>query len=144
MRREKEALGLVFGVKMFHLYLYGRKFTLSTDHKLLMTILGPKKGVPSLAAAKLQRWALLLSAYSCKIGFKSTHDHGNADGLSRLPLESDASEESPTELSTFSLTQVATLPMTHKTIQSATRSDLLLSKVLILPGQDGLPKCLTL
>ena len=54
---EKEALGLVFGVKRFHLYLFGRTFTLVTDHRLLMTILGPKT-----AAARLQRWAIVLLA----------------------------------------------------------------------------------
>ena len=52
---EKEALSLIFGVKKFHQYLYGRKFQLVTDHKPLTAILGPKKGIPSLAAARLQR-----------------------------------------------------------------------------------------
>ena len=76
---EKEALSLVFGIKKFHRYLYGRKFTLVTDHKPLTAILGPKKGVPTLAAARLQRWAMLLSAYNYDIRYKSTTAHSNAD-----------------------------------------------------------------
>ena len=45
---EKEALSLVYGVRIFHQYLYGRRFTLVTDHKPLTAILGSTKGVPSL------------------------------------------------------------------------------------------------
>ena len=52
---EKEALSLVFGVRMFHQYRNGRRFTLLTDHQPLTTIFNPKKGIPSLAAARLQR-----------------------------------------------------------------------------------------
>ena len=58
---EKEAFALVYGVKHFHQYLYGRMFTLVTHHKPLTTILNPRKGIPSLAAARLQRWAIILS-----------------------------------------------------------------------------------
>ena len=66
---EKEALSPVFGVKRFHNYPYGRTFTLVTDHKPLTTILGSKKQVPPLAAARLQRWAIILSAYKYEIEF---------------------------------------------------------------------------
>ena len=73
---EKEALSLIFGVKHFHSYLYGRKFTIITDHKPLMAILGEKKGIPPLAAARLQRCAWILSAYKYEIQFRPTGDHG--------------------------------------------------------------------
>ena len=64
---EKEALSLVFVVKKLNQYLYGGEFILYTDHNPLTTILGPKRGIPPLAAARLQRWALQLSAHWYKI-----------------------------------------------------------------------------
>ena len=36
---------------------------LVTDHRPLITIFGYKKGIPAVAAARLQRWAVKLSAY---------------------------------------------------------------------------------
>ena len=59
----EEALLLVFGVRRFHQHLYGRSFTLVTDDKPLLAILGPKKGIPSIAAARMQHWAWILSTY---------------------------------------------------------------------------------
>ena len=123
---EKEALSLVFGVRKFHQYLYGRQFVLVTDHKPLTSILGPKKGIPPLAAARLQRWALLLSAYSYTVEFKPTQQHANADGLSRLPLPGS---NPPTEPEFFVIGQLQALPVTTERLQTATRQDQLLSRV---------------
>ena len=128
---EKEALALVFGVKKFHQYLYGRRFTLVTDHKPLMTILGPKKGIPSLAAARLQRWAVLLAAYQYEIEFKATQAHGNADGLSRLPLQSEMSATFTGETAVFNIAQLEALPVTSQQVRKATNRDPILSKVLL-------------
>ena len=41
---DKEALALVYAVKKFQAYLYGRKFTVVTDHKPLTSIFGSRKG----------------------------------------------------------------------------------------------------
>ena len=127
---EKEALALVFGVRKFHQYLYGWKFTMVTDHKPLMAILGPKKGIPSLAAAHLQRWAIRLSAYNYHIEFRPTAAHANADGLSRLPLPETEFLETSSETNTFPVFRIKTLPITATDIQRETRQDSVLSKVV--------------
>ena len=51
---EGEALSLVWGVRKFHQHLLGHHFTLQTDHKPLQFILEPKRGVPVVAAARIQ------------------------------------------------------------------------------------------
>ena len=59
---QKEALSIVFGVKKFRQYLLGRKFKLYTDHKPLLSIFHLQKGIPEVAASRLQRWAITLAA----------------------------------------------------------------------------------
>ena len=125
---EKEALSLIFGVKRFHQYLYGRNFTLITDHKPLLAILGPKKGIPSLAAAHMQRWAVFLSAYQYDVKFKGTQFHANADGLSRLPLENCSMEGLSIEHSIYNISQIDLLPITAAKVKNATSTDPILSK----------------
>ena len=66
---EKEALAIIFGVKKFHHFLYGHPFTIKTDHKPLEGLLNEKNGMPALAAPRIQRWALTLSAYEYKISY---------------------------------------------------------------------------
>ncbi|XP_067220484.1 olfactory receptor 52E8-like [Chanodichthys erythropterus] len=84
---DQEALSLIWGVKKFNQYLYGKHFTLITDHQLLVAIFSPSKSVPVMAAARLKRWALFLGSHDYSIKFKGTKYHGDADGLSRLPQE---------------------------------------------------------
>ena len=119
---------MIYGVQKFPQYLYGRHFVLVTDHKPLTTILGPKRGIPPLAAARLQHWAYTLSAYSYTIKFRPTTEHANADELSRLPLgkHHTASVDSITP---FIIGQIQALPVTAKQIQTATRQDGVLSQI---------------
>ena len=51
-------------------YSYNQKFLLVTDHKPLMAIFSPKASLPALAAVRLQRWAITLSAYNYDIEFR--------------------------------------------------------------------------
>ena len=81
---EKEALALVFAVRKFHRFVYGRRFTLLTDHKPLLSVFGSKKGISAHAANRLQRWELILLAYDFEIEYRRTANFGQADALSRL------------------------------------------------------------
>ena len=40
---EREALAIIFSVKKFHKYVYGRSFLLISDHKPLQVIFNPDK-----------------------------------------------------------------------------------------------------
>lgn len=85
---DKEVLAIIFGVRKFHKFIYGRPFKLVTDYKPLKQIFNPSKSIPQLSTARLQRWAITLAAYNYEIVFKKGDCNSNADGLSRLPLES--------------------------------------------------------
>ena len=95
------------------------------SHDLLITILGHKAGIPSLTAARLQRWALILSAYSYTIEFRPNKQHANADGLSRLPLGT----LQRSSLRTFMIGQIQAMPVTAEQVQATTRHDPVLSQV---------------
>nr|VZI15666.1 unnamed protein product [Spirometra erinaceieuropaei] len=89
----KEALALVFAVKKFRKLLYGRNFTLLTDHKPLLSIFGSKKGILVYSVSRLQRWATILLGYDFDICYCRTTDFGQADALSRLISNQQEPEE---------------------------------------------------
>ena len=124
---EREALSIVYGVKKFHQFLYGRKFTLATDHQPLLALLGPKAAIPTMAAARMQRWAIVLSAYDYQIGYRISEKH-NCDALSRLPHK-DSMIGCESEIYSVS-TIDEDFPITGKDIGKATVLDPLLSRVL--------------
>ena len=132
---DKEALATVWGVKKFHNYLFGRNFTLLTDHEPLTSIFHPSKSLPAVTAARLQRYALFLAGFDYTIMYKNTKCHGNADGLSRLPLHSETTEESD-PVGLFYSTQFEPLPVTAEQVKRETQRDPLLVKVhdLVMKG----------
>ena len=98
---EREALSLVFGTQKFHQYISSCQFTLITDHCQLTIIFGDKRDIPPVAAARLQCWALLLSAYYYNIVFKPTKLHANADCFSCLPIAGKGAVGNPTDVTLF-------------------------------------------
>ena len=137
---DKEALALVWGVKKFHLYLFGRHFTLVTDHDPLTSIFHPKKGIPAMTVARLQRYALFLAGFNYSIEYKNTTQHGNADGLSRLPVTRD-SETTVDPVEIFQMSQIDILPISVDMIRQATQRDPVLSRVLEHTKQGWPTKC---
>ncbi|KAL5486807.1 hypothetical protein EMCRGX_G019337 [Ephydatia muelleri] len=105
---EKEALSIIFGLKKFHQYLYGRKFLLVTDHRW-SKYLDRRQEYPQLWQG------------DCK------------DGLSRYPsTESEAidGEEGGDRILALYGPQLAACPLTVKDIERGTMSDALLRQVL--------------
>ncbi|KAI4887000.1 hypothetical protein NFI96_027939, partial [Prochilodus magdalenae] len=135
---EKEALGIIFGVRRFHSYLYGRHFTLLTDHRPLTTILSPSKATPSMAAARLQRWALILAAHDYTIKYRCAADHGNADGLSRLPLP-ERHKEKQGSVDSFLIKYMESLPIHCSEVKRETKADVTLSQVIEMASTGRFP-----
>jgi len=82
---EKEMLSVVFGLKKFHHYTYGRDVVVTTDHKPLVAI----KAKPlSKAPRRLQQMLLTAQEYTYTLEFKPGKDIPVADALSRAPTGS--------------------------------------------------------
>ena len=75
---EREALAVVAGIKYFQPYVYGRRFTVHTDHNAVRWLMGIKE-----PTGRLARWAVLLQQYDFNIVHRSGKSNGNADALSR-------------------------------------------------------------
>ncbi|CAF4830615.1 unnamed protein product [Pieris macdunnoughi] len=78
---ERELLAIVWATKYFRPYLYGRKFTIYTDHRPLTWLNSIKE--PN---TKLTRWKLRLAEFDYDIVFKNGKQNSNADALSRIRI----------------------------------------------------------
>lgn len=85
---EKECLAVAVFTKYYHHYLYGRKFTVVTDHQALVWLHNTRD--PS---SRLVRWRLKLLDYDYEVKYRPGRVNSNADALSRNPVETKESEE---------------------------------------------------
>ncbi|CAD6196084.1 unnamed protein product [Caenorhabditis auriculariae] len=127
---EKEALALIFGVKKFHKFIYGRRFTLRTDHKPLLSIFGNKNGIPVHSQNRLVRWAIILLGYNFHIEYVNTDKFGQADALSRMIQHQEALQQDDfviakveVEVQEVLRSSIRRLPLTNADVQTATRQD---------------------
>lgn len=88
---EKECLAVVYSIKHYHVYLYGQKFEVITDHSALKWLLNIEKAVGRLA-----RWKIFLSIYDFDIIYRPGKKHSNVDAISRpgTKIETDNKTES--------------------------------------------------
>lgn len=118
----------MFGVEKFHKYLYGRTFTIYTDHKPLIYLFNEKKPIPQMGSPRVQRWTVRLSAYKYNIVYKPGKHHANADAMSRLPVPVKLRKEERTK-------QVLMMDLLDESlvnanqIKSWTAKDVILSRV---------------
>ena len=85
---EKEALGVIEGLKHFDPYLRGNHVTIVTDHSALIWLLAQKQ-----PKGRIARWIAYLQQFNYTIEHKAGKKHTNADALSRREYESSENTE---------------------------------------------------
>ena len=88
---EKEALACVWACEKWHLYLFGRQFTLRTDHSALTTLLC--RGNKGQKPLRISRWYSRLLRYDFEVQYIPGTKNQVPDALSRLPLENSTENE---------------------------------------------------
>ena len=79
---ERECLGIIWGIKKFALYLYGKQFTLKTDHRPFELLKVSKFDNP-----RIMCWVLALQSFSFKVQHVKGKENVGADFLSRVSLK---------------------------------------------------------
>ena len=135
---DREALGVVFGVKKFHQYFYGRCFVIKTDHKPLLGLLSQHKSLPQVVSPRMLRWKLTLTGYEFELKYIPGREIADADGLSRLPSPVGPEDLPPPADVTLMLEAVESLVSVSQ-VQSATRRDPVVSAAYVYT-RDGWPE----
>jgi len=138
---DKEGLSIIFGVKKFHQYLFGRPFRVITDHKPLISLFSPTKPTLDTLPPRIIRWSLLMSAYDYTIEYKPGSRIVTADAMSRIPLQEIL--DVPTPGCVIHLMDRLNNSMVDSMdIQNYTRKDPVLSKVLqaVQSGGNNIPQ----
>ncbi|GFY16753.1 hypothetical protein TNCV_2788751 [Trichonephila clavipes] len=113
---ERECLAIVWATNKFRPYIFGKHFTVVTDHHSLCWFMNLKD--PS---GRLARWALRLQEHDFDVKYKTRKKHSDADALSRYPVE----EETETPDKFLAVTTRMNLAMEQKKDQELAKLKLL-------------------
>jgi transposase InsO family protein len=131
---EREALAIIWGCEHFHMYVYGSRFTVITDHQPLVSIWS--KPNPPL---RIARWALRLQAYDLVIKYRPGSTNP-ADYMSRHPtqevVKSRREQKVAEEYVNFTANNATPRALSLEDIQYATAADQTL-QVAIQLVQNG-------
>ena len=94
---ERECLAIVYCVKYFRPYVYGRHFTINTNHSPLRWLQSVKD-----SCDRLLRWSLKLQQYDFTVVHRPGRAQRNADVVSRIKHKTIATLQSDTSTSSTS------------------------------------------
>ena len=125
---EKEALAIFWAIKHFHLFVYGREFTVVTDHQPLVTIFNKPATQPSV---RIEKWLMHLQRYDFKVEYRPGATNP-ADFLSRHPAAETIGHLSTKTEShvTFHIKAATSTAITLDDVRDATNSDATLKAVM--------------
>ena len=134
---EKELLAVCFALQKFHLFVYGNKVKVYTDHKPLISVI--KKDIHKVSA-RLQRLKLKLLKYKIDLNYLPGTKMLIADLLSRLYLNNDVREdETHAEMVHGLDSEVAMSQKRVKEFRQATEEDPSL-KIVLKHVKEGWPE----
>lgn len=136
---EKEMLAIIWAVKHVRPYLYGKKFTIVTDHKPLTWLMYFKE--PS---SKILRWRIQLMEYDFDIIYRKGSQNVIADALSRIDHEVHTNEVGATDIATNTITNIQ-IPITEKplndfNLQIVLQGGQITEQKIIIPFKNKLRK----
>ena len=128
---EREALACIFACEKWHLFLYGKRFTLQTDHRALTALLATSGS--GHRPLRIYRWSDRLQQYDFDVIYRPGSMNQVADMLSRLPND-DSTNTAQDEISDRSESVVQQIfsksVITPNKLAEATSEDSVLKTVL--------------
>ena len=145
---DREAVAIVFALKKFYYYIYGKRFTLVTDSKALSRILNENSKLPAMTSARLLRYAAWLTNFDYIVQHKKSEEIAHVDYLSRAPIKtsmSDIEQEFQEEdilLLNEQIYQISNFNLNYHTLKEETEKDQELSKLKfqLIHGENNDPE----